>query len=134
MGSNIFFYDKKDKKFNAEVGKILKLVINSIYTNKDIFVRELISNASDACDKLRYLSITNKELTSGNQKYHIEVKLNNNQNTITFEDSGIGMDAKDLEDNIGTIAKSGTESFLRSLTDQNRKNHNLIGNFGVGFY
>merc|ERR1712100_842107 len=125
--------ERKNKKFDAEVSKILNLVINSIYTNKEIFLRELISNSSDACDKLRYESINNKSLVDGHHKYAISINVDKNNNTITLTDSGIGMNKSDLINNIGTIAKSGTEKFL-SYFSNNQKREELIGKFGVGFY
>ena len=125
---------KENNKFDAEVGKVLNLVINSIYTNKDIFLRELISNAADACEKLRYLAIQNPELLkTGAAAYNINVHLDIPNKTITISDKGIGMDDTDMKENLGTIASSGTQKFLEKLQNKNDKS-NLIGQFGVGFY
>ncbi|MCT4634976.1 MAG: molecular chaperone HtpG, partial [Rickettsiales bacterium] len=121
-------------KFDAEVGKILQLMIHSLYENKDIFLRELVSNASDACDKLRYMSITNPELKNDDSEFKIQVIANEQDRTITITDNGIGMNREDLIDNIGTIAKSGTQGFLSKLTGDATKDVQLIGQFGVGFY
>jgi molecular chaperone HtpG len=119
-------------QFNAEVSKVLKLVIHSLYTNKDVFLRELISNSSDACEKLRYLSITNPSLSS--QDYKIEVILNKDKKTITVKDNGIGMDDDDLINHLGTIAKSGTNEFFIKASNSKDTLNDLIGQFGVGFY
>jgi len=121
-------------KFGAEVGKILHLMIHSLYANKEIFLRELISNASDACDKLRYLSITNPELTKSDPEFKIRITANKEKRTLTIADNGIGMNKEDLIENIGTIASSGTQSFIEKLTGDNNKDLQLIGQFGVGFY
>jgi molecular chaperone HtpG len=106
---------EKIKKFDAEVSKILNLVINSVYTNKEIFLRELISNSSDACDKLRYESISNKKLIDKSHKYYISLQIDAKNSTMTIVDTGIGMNKEDLINNIGTIAKSGTERFFFKL-------------------
>jgi molecular chaperone HtpG len=117
-------------QFSAAVGKVLQLMINSVYTNKEIFLRELISNASDACDKLRYLAIENPKLLGGDQ-LEIKISINSEKNIITILDNGIGMNKDDLIDNLGTIASSGTKKFFE---EENNKDLNLIGQFGVGFY
>jgi len=121
-------------KFQAEVGKILDIVINSLYSNKEIFLRELISNAADACDKLRYLALTVPELAEGGGDFKIEISTDKDKGTITVADNGIGMNRDDLIANLGTIARSGTTEFLESLSGDARKDANLIGQFGVGFY
>ncbi|AZL15306.1 molecular chaperone HtpG [Rickettsiales endosymbiont of Stachyamoeba lipophora] len=121
-------------QFNAEVGKVLQLMIHSLYTNKDIFIRELISNASDAIDKLRYLSVTSPNLSADDVDYKICIKIDETASTLTVSDNGIGMDREDLINNLGTIAKSGTQSFLEQLSGDQKKDANLIGQFGVGFY
>ncbi|MCD6073932.1 MAG: htpG [Rhodospirillales bacterium] len=121
-------------KFQAEVGKILDIVINSLYSNKEIFLRELISNAADACDKLRYLALTVPELAEGGGDFKIEISTDKKAKTITVADNGIGMNHDDLIANLGTIARSGTTEFLESLSGDARKDANLIGQFGVGFY
>lgn len=119
------------KEFKAEAKKVMDLMINSIYTNKDIFLRELISNASDAIDKLYYEDLkSNKNVDK--KDYYIEIIPNKNERSLTIKDTGIGMDSKELEENLGTIAKSGTEIFKKSVKDKNIDN--LIGQFGVGFY
>jgi molecular chaperone HtpG len=120
--------------FDAEIGKILHLVIHSLYTNKDIFLRELVSNASDACDKLRYLSQTNPDLLKENSELKINISLDEAKRTITIKDNGIGMNKQDLIENLGTIARSGTQRFLEQLSSDKSQNMALIGQFGVGFY
>jgi molecular chaperone HtpG len=122
------------RKFDAEVGKVLNLMIHSLYTNKEIFMRELISNASDACDKLRYLAISNPELTKDDPEFKIEVSVDSTKRQTIIEDNGIGMDRQDLIDNLGTIAKSGTAQFMQALEEGKQKDSALIGQFGVGFY
>jgi molecular chaperone HtpG len=124
---------KEIRKFDAEVGKILHLMIHSLYTNKDIFLRELISNASDACDKLRYESSKHQEL-AGDSPLKITISVDEDARTITIKDNGIGMSKDELIENLGTIAKSGTQSFLERLTGDAKKDVLLIGQFGVGFY
>ena len=121
-------------KFDAEVGKILQLMIHSLYTNKDIFLRELVSNSSDACDKLRYLSITNPELNKEDPEFKIKITIDEEKRLVTVIDNGIGMNREDLIENIGTIARSGTQNFLNQLTGDSSKDMQLIGQFGVGFY
>lgn len=126
--------NKEVKKFDAEVGKVLNLMINSIYTNKEIFLRELIANSSDACDKLRYFSQQDDKLIEGDSQLKIKVILDRDQKTITILDNGIGMNKNDLIENLGTIAKSGTEAFLSKLSGDQKKDSLIIGQFGVGFY
>jgi molecular chaperone HtpG len=122
------------RKFDAEVGKVLQLMIHSLYTNKDIFLRELISNASDACDKFRYESIQNSDYQT-EEALKIEVELNKDAKQIVIRDNGIGMDKEDLIRNLGTIASSGTQKFISQLKEkENAANLQLIGQFGVGFY
>lgn len=120
--------------FKTEVSRLLDLIIHSLYSHKEIFLRELISNASDAIDKLRYLRLSEEVYKSLAFDPDIEVSLDRDANTLTVSDNGIGMDDKELEDNLGTIARSGTRSFLEKLPDTDRKDSNLIGQFGVGFY
>lgn len=122
----------QQKNFDVEVGKILNLMINSLYTNKDVALRELISNASDACDKMRYLSSQNSEIA--NEELKISISIDKAKKLLIIIDNGIGMNEQDLLQNLGTIAKSGTESFLKSLTGDKQKDVQLIGQFGVGFY
>ena len=121
-------------KFSAEISKVLQLMIHSLYTNKDIFLRELISNASDACDKLRYEAVTRPELIGNDADYKIAISFNKEQKTITLADNGIGMTRDDLVNNLGTIAKSGTQEFLAKLANEPKNDWPLIGQFGVGFY
>lgn len=118
--------------FDVEVGKILNLMINSLYANKDVALRELISNASDACDKMRYLIAQNSEIADDELK--ITITTNKAQKQLIIVDNGIGMNQEDLIENLGTIAKSGTENFIKSLTGDKQKDVQLIGQFGVGFY
>lgn len=119
-------------QFQAEVNQLLKLVIHSLYSNRDIFLRELISNASDACDKLRFEALTNNELVATD--LHIDVDYDPEARTVTVRDNGIGMTRDEVIGNIGTIAKSGTQQFLDQLTGDQKKDAELIGQFGVGFY
>ena len=118
--------------FDVEVGKILNLMINSLYANKDVALRELISNASDACDKMRYLIAQNSEIADDELK--ITITTNKEKKQLIIVDNGIGMNQEDLIENLGTIAKSGTENFIKSLTGDKQKDVQLIGQFGVGFY
>ncbi len=120
-------------KFSAEISKVLQLMIHSLYTNKDIFLRELISNASDACDKLRFEAVSNPSLTD-DSGYKIAIFFSKEAKTLTITDNGIGMNREDLINNLGTIAKSGTQEFISKLSEDKEKNLPLIGQFGVGFY
>ena len=119
------------KEFKAEAKKVMDLMIHSIYTNKEIFLRELVSNASDALDKLYYEDLKSDK-TTNKEDYFIEIIPNKEERILTIRDTGIGMDATDLEENLGTIAKSGTEAFRNSVESSDIKD--LIGQFGVGFY
>ncbi len=125
---------QEKNKFDAEIGKVLQLMIHSIYTNKEIFMRELISNSSDACDRLRYLSQTDNNLIADDSEFKIYIKINKEAKTISIRDNGIGMNKQELKENLGTIAKSGTQNFLSNLTGDSKKDNMLIGQFGVGFY
>ncbi len=121
-------------EFQTEVSQLLKLMINSVYSEKEVFVRELVSNASDACDKLRYLSNTNEKLIKDDPNFKIQITIDKKNNLITISDNGIGMNKKDLVSNLGTIARSGTSHFLKELSESKTKDLSLIGQFGVGFY
>lgn len=123
-----------ERKFKTEVTDLLHLIIHSLYSNKEIFLRELISNASDAIDKLRYLSLTDEKLKGFAFEPRIDITFSSDDKTLTIKDNGIGMDEDDLNNNLGTIASSGTRKFLSSLTDEQKHDSNLIGQFGVGFY
>ena len=120
--------------FQAEVSKLLDLMIHSLYREKDIFLRELISNASDACDKLRYAALTESGLLADDPDLKVMIELNKGQRTITVTDNGIGMSRAELIENLGTIARSGTEAFVKSLSEGKADPVGLIGQFGVGFY
>ena len=122
----------KKKEFKTESKKILNMMINSIYTNEEIFLRELISNASDALDKLYYISLTDKKLKIKKDDLKIRVSFDKDNKTITISDNGIGMTKDELENNLGTIAKSGSELF--KLENEKKKDIDIIGQFGVGFY
>ena len=124
--------EKKTVKFETEVSKLLDIVANSLYTEKEIFLRELISNSSDACEKLRYVSQTDSKAPKTN-KFQIRIHLNEKNKTISIKDNGIGMDDRDMQSNLGTIAKSGTEEFIKKMGDK-KGDINQIGKFGVGFY
>jgi molecular chaperone HtpG len=121
-------------EFQAEVAKVLDLVIHSLYSNKEIFLRELISNASDACDKLRYLALTESNLLDGGTELGITLSVDEKAKSLTISDNGVGMSHDELIENLGTIAKSGTTAFLESLSGDEKKDADLIGQFGVGFY
>ena len=121
-------------EFQTEVGQLLQLMTHSLYSNKEIFIRELVSNASDAIDKLEYLKLTDEKLKSIDSTPQINIKIDEEDNSLTIVDNGIGMNEEDLIASIGTIAKSGTKSFMENLTGDAKKDSNLIGQFGVGFY
>ena len=121
-------------QFQAEVQQVLQLMINSLYSNKEIFLRELVSNASDALDKLRFAAISDDSLYAGDGDLHIEVEFDKEQRTVSIRDNGIGMSRDEVISNIGTIARSGTRQFLDALSGDDKKDANLIGQFGVGFY
>ncbi len=119
--------------FQAEVSRLLDIVAHSLYSNKEIFLRELISNASDACDRARYAALTQPELTADDPDFRIDLALDKDAKTLTISDNGIGMSREDLVENLGTIARSGTAAFMDQL-DSKQDGTNLIGQFGVGFY
>ena len=125
---------KETLGFQTEVKHLLKLMIHSLYSNKEIFLRELISNASDAADKLRFEALSNDSLYGDDSELKIRVEYDKEARTITVSDNGIGMTRQEVMDNIGTIAKSGTKEFFESLTGDQAKDAHLIGQFGVGFY
>jgi molecular chaperone HtpG len=122
------------KSFQAEVSRLLEIVAHSLYSNKDVFLRELISNASDACDRLRYAALTQPELVAGDPDLRVTIIPDKAKRTITVADNGIGMGRQELVDNLGTIARSGTAAFMGQLSGDAKKDMALIGQFGVGFY
>jgi molecular chaperone HtpG len=131
---------KETFSFQAEVSKLLDIVAHSLYSQKEIFLRELISNASDACDKLRYEALTNPQLTEGSAPYQITLRVDKKAKTLTVTDNGIGMNRQDLVETLGTIARSGTQAFMEAMAaargdaKKKRGDVDLIGQFGVGFY
>jgi len=130
-------HSSNTRSFEAEVRQVLDLVIHSLYSNKDIFLRELISNASDALDKLRFAALSEKELIEANEELAIKLVIDNDKKRLIIRDNGIGMNEADLASNLGTIAKSGTKEFINSLKESGSNqdfNESLIGQFGVGFY
>ena len=124
----------KTKSFQTETKQLLKLMIHSLYSNKEIFLRELVSNASDAIDKLKFESLSNDKLIEGKQEPSIHIDVDKDAGTITIRDNGIGMTQEEVMENIGTIANSGTRKYLESLDKNQTQDSNLIGQFGVGFY
>ncbi len=128
---------KKTRKFKTEVQQLLHLIINSLYSNREIFVRELISNASDAIDRAKFQEQTDPDLFSDDNDYHIRLSIDSEKRTFQVSDNGIGMTFDDVNDNIGTIAQSGTAAFMEALEKSKKENNlstDLIGQFGVGFY
>jgi molecular chaperone HtpG len=125
---------KETLEFQTEVKQLLHLMIHSLYSNKEIFLRELVSNGSDACDKLRFEALANDKLYAGDTRLGIRIDFDRDARTVTVTDSGIGMTRDEVVENIGTIAKSGTRRFFESLTGDQAKDTQLIGQFGVGFY
>jgi molecular chaperone HtpG len=122
------------RSFQAEVSRLLEIVAHSLYSEKDVFLRELISNASDACDRLRYAALTEPEWIAGDAEFHLTLIPDKAKRTLTVADNGIGMSRQELIDNLGTIARSGTAAFLNQLSGDAKKDVALIGQFGVGFY
>lgn len=125
---------KETLGFQTEAKQLLHLMIHSLYSNKEIFLRELISNSSDAIDKLRFAALANESMLEGHSDYKVQVDIDKEANTITLRDNGIGMNRDEVIENLGTIAKSGTAAFLDNLTGDEQKDSQLIGQFGVGFY
>ena len=120
--------------FEAEVSRLLHMMVHSVYSEREIFLRELISNASDACDKLRYEGLTNEKLLEGTSDFAIDIQLDKETKTLTISDNGIGMNKEDLISHLGTIARSGTSAFVDNMSGDEKSDTNLIGQFGVGFY
>lgn len=125
---------KEEKIFKAETKELLNLMIHSIYTNKEIFLRELISNANDAIDKLKFQSLTDTDILKDNDKFRIDISVDKDNRTLTISDNGIGMTYEEVDDNIGTIAKSGSKLFKEQLEEAKKGDIDIIGQFGVGFY
>lgn len=125
---------QETRGFQSEVKQLLHLMIHSLYSNKEIFLRELISNASDAADKLRFRALSTPELYEGDGELHVRLAFDKEKRTLTLSDNGIGMTRDEVIDNLGTIAKSGTKAFLQSVGSEQAKDSQLIGQFGVGFY
>ena len=121
-------------EFQTEVNDLLNLMIHSLYSNKEIFLRELISNSNDALDKLNYLCLTDEKYKSLSYTPRIDIKVDEKAKILTISDNGIGMDKDELIANLGTIARSGTKGFMQSLSGDAKKDSSLIGQFGVGFY
>ena len=121
-------------EFQTEVNQLLKLIIHSLYSNKDIFLREIVSNGSDALDKLKYLTVSDEAFKNIKFEPRIDITFDEKDSTLTVQDSGIGMTDEDLTNNLGTIARSGTKAFMEQLTAEASKDSALIGQFGVGFY
>jgi molecular chaperone HtpG len=126
--------EKQTLGFQTEVKQLLHLMVHALYSNREIFLRELISNASDACDKLRFQAIKHPALLEEDPDLRVQISFDEKANSITLEDNGIGMDRDDVIANLGTIARSGTSEFLKQLTGDEKKDSSLIGQFGVGFY
>src|SRR5437763_7631191 len=122
------------REFQTEVNQLLHLIVHSLYSHPEIFLRELISNASDALDKLRHLTLVDDAYKGVSFSPRIDLELDEENKTLTIADTGIGMNEEDLVSNLGTIARSGTKNFLSQLSGDAKKDSNLIGQFGVGFY
>ncbi|MGE4648293.1 MAG: ATP-binding protein, partial [Arenicellales bacterium] len=124
----------KTHSFQTEVKQLLHLMIHSLYSNKEVFLRELISNGSDACDRLRFSALTDEGLMEAGENLRLRVTFDKKEKTITVSDNGVGMSHDEVVQNIGTIARSGTRQFLDALSGDTANDANLIGQFGVGFY
>ena len=124
--------EKEEISFTADISQLMNLIINSFYSKKEIFLRELLSNASDALEKIRHQSLLDKNVLQGDDNLNVQVKIDKDAKTITIRDNGVGMTRDDLINCLGTIAKSGTKSFIENLG--NSKDVETIGQFGVGFY
>src|SRR5437016_259824 len=122
------------RSFQAEVSRLLDIVAHSLYSEKEIFLRELISNASDACDRLRYAALTEPALAEGDANYRVVLTPVKSSRTLTIADNGVGMGHDELVENLGTIARSGTAAFMKELSGEAKPDMSLIGQFGVGFY
>ncbi|MDA0653911.1 MAG: ATP-binding protein, partial [Proteobacteria bacterium] len=125
---------QETRTFQAEVAKLLQIVANSLYSRREVFLRELISNASDACDRLRYEALTAPELAGDDSAYRVVLRADTKAKTLTIEDNGIGMSRDELIANLGTIARSGSSAFLDKMAEDGSGDLSLIGQFGVGFY
>merc|ERR1719266_1919515 len=127
-------------EFQAEVSRLMEIIIHSLYTQRDIFLRELISNAGDALDKIRYKSLLNKDILGDTTDLEIRIRADREANTLTITDTGVGMTKKELTENLGTVARSGTAAFLDAFSKKSEEGEdhagamNMIGQFGVGFY
>ncbi|MDF1792605.1 MAG: molecular chaperone HtpG [Thalassobaculaceae bacterium] len=122
------------RSFQAEVSKLLHIVANALYSEREVFLRELISNAADACDKLRFLALSTPDLTTDDSAFKIRISADDKAKTLTLSDNGVGMTESELHDNLGTIARSGTSAFVDEMSGDAKKDTSLIGQFGVGFY
>src|SRR6185437_7890341 len=131
-GKGVMASEKRE--FQAEVSRLLEIVAHSLYSEKEIFLRELISNASDACDRLRYLALTEPALIQGDTNFRVVIEPDKKKRTLIVADNGIGMNRQEMIDNLGTIARSGTAAFVKELSGDSKKDVALIGQFGVGFY
>lgn len=134
MSEQTIHKNKETRGFQSEVKQLLQLMIHSLYSNKEIFLRELISNASDAADKLRFRALSQPDLYENDAELGVKLSFNEQAGTLTISDNGIGMTRDDVIEHLGTIAKSGTKDFFAKLSEDESKDSQLIGQFGVGFY